>query len=154
MDELIFDEQELIDEIKIEIENTFNTNEWKKMFGNKKMKIYNSLTIDKPSFPCIIVTVIEAIPNLQMRTSRQVEEYTNFVVEIETYNQAVEVDYKKISKEELGIKINNALRLALNKRFRFEITSNEPLMNIDSTIYRRRIVVRGIMDNKNKKIYI
>lgn len=153
MDDLFFDEQLLYDDIKSNLEATFNTPEWKKQFGGRKVEFYNSLKIDKPKFPAVYIQITNSYPVDEMRTSAQVEPYTRFEIEIQTFTQEVQIDNMRVSKERIGILLNAEIKRVIARIYRLNCTRNGSIPNIDSNIHRRILNYTGIVDNKTKMIY-
>lgn len=152
---LTFDELEIQNLIEKAIKDGFKNDEehekdyWYKLFGNRDLKIYKSYQIDKPQFPCIVVSLSpRAIP--AYANSSQIEELTRCTVRVEHYTQAV----GKIGKRELGIMVNYKLKQILQSEFNVLILSNQELAYTDNTIYRRLIQGEVVFDNKEKVFYI
>ena len=146
-----FDEQFIIDLTRGIISDKLNTTEFKALFGNRKIKFFDSMAEanEKPQFPCFIVNIISSFPATQYNSADDPEHFTEFSMEIEHYNQAS----KDISKEVLGRKINKAVKSALQSTYPFNITYNAELANGDFTVYRRLIRCNGIFDNYKKILY-
>lgn len=146
-----FDEQFLIDLTKRLISDKLNTTEIKSLFGNRKVKYYDSTTQanEKPQFPCFIVNIISAFPATNYNTADDPEHFTDFSMEIEHYNQAVGSN----TKEFLGRKLNMAVKSALQGEYPFHITYNSEIPNGDETVYRRLIRCNGIFDNYKQILY-
>lgn len=153
MDDIFFDETELIEDIKSKLKQAFNTVEWKKMFGNRKVVFYDSLFIEKPSFPCIYISCVSNNPENNKRTSEQVELYTRFEIEIETYNQEADINGEKVSKEKFAIIFNREIKRVIAEHYRMNLTNARPIPNMDSNICRRMLSYTGIIDNRTKMIY-
>lgn len=147
---LTFDELSMLDAFKSTIENAFSTSSWYNLFGKKKPRIYYSLTEARQNtaFPCFVITM-SSTPAQGLVNSSQVEQYSSVIITIEQFNQEVGTN----GKERLGIMINHELKKVLQETYKVKIISNNELLNIDSTIYRRQIICSIIFDNKNQIIY-
>lgn len=121
---------------------------WYKLFGNKDLKIYKSYQIDKPQFPCIVLSLSPrpSVPNIN---SSQMEAFTRCTLRVEHYTQQV----GDVGKRELGIMVNYRLKQILQGLFQVRILSNQELAYSDNTIYRRLIQGEFVFDNELKVFY-
>lgn len=149
-----FDELEMMSLFKKTIKEAFDKDEskdkdyWYKLFGNRQVKIYESYEVEKPSFPCFVLT-IQATPYQRNIHSSEIEQFSLVSVGLEHYNQAVD----DLGKDELGIMINHRTKTVLQKTFGLLITSNRQINSPDNSLYRRRIEASFVYDNKNKVFY-
>ena len=149
-----FDELEMINIFKSVVSDAFKNDEtkekdfWYNLFGHRDFKMYESYQIDKPQFPCFVVTM-EAIPYRRNGHSTQVEQFSLVTAYIEHYNQAT----NDLGKDTVGIMINHRLKTVLQSTFGLDIVFNKPLESFDNSVYRRRIEATFVYDNKNKVFY-
>lgn len=149
MAQYVFDEQALIDLIEGVIKDAFNTSEFATLFGGNKMQIYNSITVEKPKFPAVVVSIRNAVPYEQFNTASDCEHYSTFTIEIEHYNQAVGSN----SKEKIGRIINKTIKDAIQTAHQLLFVYNEELASPDRTIYRRLLRINGVFDNATQTFY-
>ncbi len=121
---------------------------WYKVFGERDIKFYESYQIDKPQFPCIVISFI-SVPTTRNIHSSEIEQFSTVTALIDTFNQGVG-DY---GKEQLGIMINTQLKRILQSSFGLIINNNRTISNIDDSVYRRRIEAGFVYDNKNQIFY-
>lgn len=154
MNEYSFNELEMLNDFKRSIRQAFRTDEskpndyWYNLFGKRDVKIYDSIQVDEPRFPCFVVR-FRSYPNFSTRTSEETEQFSQVYVTIEHYNQKV----GELGKEELGLLINYRLKTYLQKVYNILITNNQQVGSPNESIYRRRIDAELVFDNKNKIIY-
>lgn len=143
---MTFDEQYVWDYIKSGLEKVFNTPEWKKLFGGKKMKFVDDNFGQQPSFPVIYIEITDFYEPDEFHDSEKVENFTRFSFDIEQYNQAV----SPLTKKQLGRKINMQIAETIKDILNPHITSNGEISSPDDTIYRRSIQGYCIINNKTK----
>jgi hypothetical protein len=149
-----FDELNMLDLFKSTIGDAFKNDSehkkdyWYELFGNRDVKFYESYQVDEPQFPCIVIT-IEATPYQRNIHSSEIEQFSFVSVGLEHYNQSV----NNSGKEKLGIMINHRIKTVLQKTFGLLITSNKQISSPDNSLYRRRIEMNFVYDNKNKVFY-
>ena len=160
MDELFFDEIEMKEKMQNAIldfyknDKRFEKNHWFKMFGNRYLKFYSSLTEansqdEMPQFPCSVLTIMSE-PDMAWANSTQIEEISRVNFSIEIYT----VKVGNTDKELLGSYLSNVVTLGLrNLSGNIAITKNTPLINFDNSVYRR--IIRGVFkyNNKTKTFY-
>lgn len=156
MDELYFDELKIKEQIETSILNQYNTDKlhWHKMFGNRDLKFYSSLSAansqdESPQFPCAVLS-ISSEPDTTWANSSQIEEVStvNFTIDIFT------VKVNNVDKETLGSYLTNIVIKGLrNLSGNIVTTRNAPLINFDNSVYRR--IIRGVFkyDNKTNTFY-
>lgn len=141
-----FDEQYVYDFIKQGLDEKFDTAEWKKKFGGKKVKFSEDNFGQSTSFPVIYINIEDCYEDNRTHDSSQIEHYTQFFFAVECYNQAV----GNVSKKRLGREINAEIVETLRELLNPHITSNSEILSPDDTIYRRRIDGYCTMNNETK----
>lgn len=154
MNDLTFNEQAFYDKLTTAILKGFKTDTsreskyWYKLFGNRQIRVYDSLAQSEPQFPCCVITV-ESIPNRSLINSSQIDRFSNVSIEIEHYNQSVGGK----SKEVIGREINTRLREIIQQEFGAIIVNNSQIRSPYEQVYRRLISIAFTYDNLNNIIY-
>lgn len=148
MSKIIFNELNMIDLLKAELLNAFNTDVWKETLENE-MLFVNSNSGTSSTFPVTYMEIIDPVMAQATNDSSGDELYTQFRFSIEQYNIEVE-GYDEVT---LGIMINHETKKTLLEKSGLVITSNRQVPSQYEGVYRRVIEGTGIYNNKTKIFY-
>lgn len=149
-----FNQNEFIKKVEKALKNGFeNDNKvpphyWFNLFGKRKLKIYDSAVVDKPSFPCCHI-LATGVPSTANSHSTQVNQYSRVLLEIQIQNVATESG----NKEFIGNLIVNKVIQILQTDFGLIMSNNVNIQNYDEKINRAFLRWSFIYDNINKIIY-